>query len=134
MQDKTLGGAGPWTFESPALAAGESWTVNLKTHEKGRYRQYLPMDEVLAKNYDVDNRITLTVNGVYSADIDPNGKDSYGEVGIRSFRLTNDGSTGIEAGDVTVSVKSDPFDADDQARAEASRGPVRRVVEKFTGL
>jgi hypothetical protein len=134
MKDNTLSGAGPWTFEIPELSPGESHTVDLRKAEKGRYRRNLPMDEILIKNYDVDNRTNLNVNGVYNADVDPNGKDSYGEVGISSFRITNRGNTKIAAGDVTATVKKDPYDADDQARTEAAKGPVRRVIENFTGL
>jgi hypothetical protein len=138
MQDRETrqAGAGPFTFEPPALDPGESWRIDLEKTDKGRYFRYVPFDVVLVKNYDSSNRIDVQINGRTNAavDIDPNGKDSYGEVPIRTLRVINRGTGTIAEGDVTLSVKRDPFDADDAARVEADRGPIERIIRNNIGL
>jgi hypothetical protein len=137
MQDnRTQSGAGPFTFESPELGPGESWRIDLESVEKGRYLKYSPFDQMLVKNYDSGNRVDVEINGRTGSkvDIDPNGKDAYSETDVRTFRVINRGTGTISAGDVTISVQRDPFDADDAARQEANRSPVEKVARNLIGL
>lgn len=134
--DTREAGAGPFTFEPPALDPGEAWRIDLEETENGRYFRYVPFDSVLIKNYDSSNRIDVEVNGRTNAnvDIDPSGKDSYSEVDIRTLRVINRGTGTIAEGDITLSVKRDPYDADDAARAEQNRGPIERIIRNNIGL
>lgn len=125
---------GPFTFESPALSAGEAWHLRLKRRDKGRYKRHLPFDEILVKNYDTDNRVDAEINGIYNLDIDPGGKDSDDTIGVSRLVLTNEGSTSISAGDVTVTLKNKPYDADERAREMKQRGPVEGIVKKTLGI
>lgn len=129
-------GAGPFTLESPSLAPGEAWRIDLNSYEKGKYQPYTPFDQLLIKNYDDANRVDLEVNGRTKqfVDVDPNGKDTYGDSGVRTFRVVNRGGATIAAGDVTITVKRDPYGADDQAREELQRSPLEKVARSFIGL
>lgn len=119
-KDHARRGAGPHTFESPALASGEEWRIDLQSKEKGKYHRFAPYDSLLVKNYDDSNRIDLEINGKSNqyVDIAPNGSDTYSETDIRLFKVTNQGSTQIPSDSITVTVKKDPFDADDRAREQ----------------
>lgn len=136
MESNTTG-AGPYTFELPALAPDEAWRINFNKYQKGRYRSESPFEAMLVKNYDTGNRIVVEVNGGAknrNVDVDPGGKDEYDQVGIARLLVRNVGGSTIAADDVTVTVKSDPYGADELAREQRERGTVRRVVEHFTGL
>lgn len=135
MESTNLTGAGPFTWNVPALGPGDTWRIDLESTEKGKYRKYAPFDTALVKNYNTGIRVDFGINGVYSVDIDPNGKDSYSETPIRVVTVTNTHDTESTAdGDVTLSLQKDPFDADDQARQQAAEPPLRGVIRKFTGL
>lgn len=137
MKDNNLTGAGPFTWELPALDPGEEWHIDFKRREKGRYRRHQPFSEALIKNYDPDNRIIAEINGGAKnqvVDVDPNGKDSYSEVGIRYLTIRNAGSSTIAAEQITLTVKSDPYDADDQARERKAEPPIRGIVRNITGI
>jgi len=137
MQDKQLRGAGPFTFDGSdfgGLAAGEQVTIRLESYEKGKYREYLPFDSLLVKNYDGTERIELGINGVYSVDVDPAGKDTYEDAEVRQFSVKNVGSNQIAKGDVTISVQREPFDADDATRRRVQQSPVRQLIENKLGV
>lgn len=127
-------GEGPFTFESPTLASGEEWHLRLKQRDKGRYKRHLPFDEILAKNYDADNRVTIHLNGIYEMDLDPGGKDSDDSIGVARLVVENKGNTQIDAKDVTISLKNHPYDADDRAREIKERGPIEGFVKSKMGL
>jgi hypothetical protein len=137
-KSERLDGAGPFTFESPELDPGEAWRTDLTAIRKGKLRRFVPFDTLLVKNYDTGNRIIMEINGqsanLPEVDIDPSGKDSYEETPIRLFRIINKGTGTIAAGNVTVSVKRDPYGSDDAARAEAMRGPLTRIIRNNLGL
>lgn len=132
--DPNASGAGPWTFENPVLGPGDPWRIDLSRTEKGRYARFTPMDSVLVKNYDTSNRIDVEINGLYSVDVDPGGKDSYDETGVQVFQVVNAGDTEIPEGQVTVSVKADPYDADDAALEDKMRGPIGSFVKNQFGV
>lgn len=135
MRDSnTVSGAGPWTFESPALDPDEPWSIDLESWEKGKIRRHMPADEMLVKNYDPDSRIDVVINGTSRVDVDPNGKDSYDETKIRLFKVVNRGGTVIDAGDVTLTLRKDPYDADEAARERKQTPPLQRVVKSKLGL
>lgn len=134
MPTQPLGGAGPYTWDLPALDPGDKWRLDLEAAEKGKYREYVPFDSLLVKNYDVDNRIRLEINGEADLDVDPSGKDTYEQTPIRLITVTNQGGTTISAGDVTVTVKLEPYGANEKAREEKAEPPIRGVIQKFTGL
>lgn len=132
--DPNLTGAGPWTEENPLLGPGDAWRMDLERAKNGKYRRFTPMDSVLIKNYNADNRIDVEINGIYSVDIDPSGKDSYSDTAIRVFKVVNRGSTEIAEGDVTMSFQSEPYDADDQALEDRMRGPLSSIVKNQFGI
>lgn len=137
MPDPNLTGAGPYTFELPALAPEDEWRIDFERYDKGRYRRHQPFDSVLIKNYDTGNRIMAEINGGpngQAVDIDPGGKDDYDEVGIRTLLIRNEGSTTIAEKNVTVSVKRKPYGADEQARERKGEPPLRGVLRKVTGI
>lgn len=131
-----LQSAGPWTFSPDNdLSVGESYVLNFENMKlngsKGGYRQHLPFDNLQITNQDGSNVIEISINGRHSAEVVPNAVESYSDAGVRRVVVTNVGSSAISAGDLTVEVSSDAYDADQAARDRAAQSPLEAAVNSF---
>jgi hypothetical protein len=125
--DSDLDGAGPFQFESPALGAGESWRLNFKNADKGRYKEYLPFDVIRVVN-ESSEPLDLTVNGVYDTRVVADSITTWEEVGTRAVAVENAGGAQINATGVRIEAQSEPFGADDRAREQAAESWVESAV------
>ena len=128
-------GGGPWTFENEEpLEPGDSFRYHFERDEKGRFRDWSPMDSAIIKNFDDANRVRATFNDQFSYVVDPNGVDTFNRAGITRFEVVNDGGSTIPAGDVLVSVTVEPYSADDEALERKERNPVEKILGGVLGL
>jgi len=128
-------GGGPWTFENEqSLDPGDKFRFNFNTDEKGRYRDWAPMDSVVVKNFSTSHRITILYNGKFEYVIDPNGVDTFDRAGVIRFEVTNEGTGTIDPGDVIVSTSVEPYDADEAALEEKQTPPLKRMFKNKLGL
>lgn len=129
---------GPFSFERESLAAGETHHVNLREHDKGRYRRYAPLDNLQIKNFSTGTPVRLTINGTQNTVIDPSTSETWSDVGVLQFAVENLGSNEIDPNGpepaVSVTLSSDPYGADDQARERKGRHPLARMVNSALGL
>lgn len=133
--NRTIGGGGPWQFEPDTdLAPGESFVLNFREEEKGRFKKWMPFDVAQITNLDGSNAVTVTYNGIFTDTVVPNASETFSQQQVASIRLTNAGGTTISATDLKVSVKTEPYGADERAREQATQPPVAQMVERFTGL
>jgi hypothetical protein len=130
-------GAGPFLFEAPELASGESYRIDLRNVEvngkKRALRRYVPFDSVSVSNASEASAVLVTYNGQYDTRIFPNTTESFSRQGVAEVVVTNTSSTTIDAEDITVEVLREPYGADDAARDKRKRGPVSEIFENFTG-
>lgn len=134
-----LSSKGPWKFDAPELAPGESYTVDLRNMEfngqKGWFRKYLPLDDMQVTNSDNTAFVSININGVYDDGIPPNVAETYEDKGITKFTVQNEsGSATIAAGDLSVTLEKNAYSANDRAREQARRGVVDQLTEKFLGV
>lgn len=136
-------GGGPWQFRPAAegidpLPAGESVRFDFErmTHNgrKRYFQPWLPMDQVLLKNLDDANGVTVTYNHRFNAFVEPNAADSFDQVGVNHVEIRNDGGTAIASDDLRLQVMVTPYDADDQARQQVERHPIERMVRGTLNL
>jgi len=138
-KNRPLDGAGPWKFDLPALAPGESWNADFRNRSKngtkGWFKRYMPFDYGQVTNLDSGALISVEYNGVYDDFVVPNAVESYDRQGIANVVITNeDGAATIAAGDIILAVGVDAYGADDSARNRAASGPLGDVVHRLTGL
>jgi hypothetical protein len=137
-QKERLTGAGPWTFSSPALGAGETWVLNFRdlkyNGQKGWFRKHLPLESCQVTNLSVDYAISATFNKQYDTYVVPNSETSFSEQGITVVEITNQGSGTITADNIKVEPKKEPYNADKQARENASKSNVKKTFENITGI
>lgn len=136
---RMLNGAGPWSFDVPELAPGESFDLDLRNMEfngeRRYFRKFLPMDTAQVTNLSADAAVRVTINGQFSDVVPPNVVEGYEDQTITHVRIENlSGSATISAGDVVLTLERTPYNADDRARDEASKPPAAGVIKKFTGL
>lgn len=138
-QSDKLRGRGPWEFDVPdGLGAGEQYSIKFRdltyNKRKGFFKPFLPLDEVRLVNSSPDVTLRLRINGQrYQLTVPPNSVSSFSEAGITSVAVENVGNTALGAGSV-VSVSKDPYDADDEARSNASRSwPAKAADEIIPG-
>lgn len=132
---RTIGGGGPWQFAPESdLAPGESYVLNFREEEKGRFKKWMPFDVAQITNLDGSNAVTVTYNGIYGDTVVPNASETFSQQSVTKVRVTNAGGTTISKDDLKISVKTDPYGADERAREQARQPPVAQVVERFTGL
>jgi hypothetical protein len=140
IADDPLDGAGPFRFRPDAdLGPGETFVLDLREEprngKKGGYKRYLPFDESQITNESTGAALDVTYNGVFDQYVLPNAVESFDQTGIVRVEVRNASATDtVAAADLTVELVETPYDADDAARAEAERGQLAHVVEKFTGL
>lgn len=138
MNDNALGARGPWKFDSPSLAAGETWTLDLRNRQyngqKGYFRNHMPLDNLQVSNRDGSNPLLVDINGVHQATVVPSAAETYNDVGLTHLTITNDGGSSISKGDVSVEISKSAYDADDRAREQAQRTLAERVIEGVTGI
>lgn len=136
-------GGGPWLL-TPAtegvdpLGSGETVQFDLDRMSFNGQQRYFhpwtPVDEVLLKNLNTDNAVTLTVNHQYDAYIEPNAADSFSDVGITHVEIRNEGGTGIPASELKLQLKVNPYNADDAALEKRQRGTLANIVRGQLGL
>jgi len=131
-------GAGPYLFDAPELAPGETFRIDLRNVElngkKRALRQYVPFDNVSFTNAADASNVLATYNGQYDSKVIANTVESFSRQGIAEIEVMNlSGSNTIPAGEITVEVTKEPYGADDAARASRNRGPVSEIFENFTG-
>lgn len=126
-------GAGPFQFVPAALDAGESQTFDFREIErngrKGWFRPILPLDSVQVTNQSTDNPVQVTINGKFQHYVVPSAIESVTEQGVVRIEVANVGSTTIPEGDIRLEVERTPYDADDEARASASRPWIQRAID-----
>lgn len=131
-------GAGPFLFDVPQLAPGESWTADLRNREhngtKGGFRRFMPFDTAQITNESTDVSLTVTYNGMFEQYVPPNSQETFGKAGVTEVTVENTGNVDLAAGDAHVELVREPFDADDAARRDAQTGVVGKVSRKLTGL
>lgn len=130
-------GAGPYTFDVPSLAAGDSWRIDLREHEEnGTKGYYTVISESGYNHVEVVNstshplRVTLNETNSYRTVSD--SVRSIEHDGTYVIEIRNEGSG--SADDVSVTFLQSGMSADTAAKKEASEPPVRRVIRRFTGL
>lgn len=137
MTERSTEGAGPWVFEVPALAAGETWYLdlpNMKYNKTKRYfSKYLPLDQSQVSNESTET-VDVEYNGVFTQRVLSNQIETFDNAGVRTVLVENKGSQGIAAGEVAVELVKEPYNADKAARERKERSPVADVIEKFTGV
>jgi hypothetical protein len=130
-------GGGPWQFRPESegidpLPAGESVRFDFErmtyNGQKRYFRDWLPMDQVLLKNLDDSNGVTVTYNHRFSAFVEPNAADTFDQVGVRHVEIRNDGGTAIASDDLRLQTLVTPYGADDQAREQAGRHPLKKIL------
>lgn len=132
-------GAGPFKFEAPELAPGESYTVDLREVERnGKKRalaRYVPFDVATVANGSNSARVEGLFNGIYDTSVFPNTTESFDRQGVAEVTVRNESSTDtIDAGDVTIEVTREPHGADDAALERKRQGPIASVVSGVTGI
>jgi len=132
-------GAGPFLFEAPELAPGESFTVDFRTAErngkKRGYRKYAPFDVVTVTNGTTDAPIRMEINGQYPAQVLPSTVESFDDQQTSEISITNiSAAATIPEGVATIEAVKEPYDGDDAARERLDQGVVGQVVEHFTGV
>lgn len=126
-------GAGPWLFDNDsALPAGGSMYLDFPNMEyqgtKRFFVKHMPFDEAQITNADTGNPLRVTYNGLYEDIVVPNAVESFGNQGVTTIRVVNAGTTSIDAGDVSVAVKKEPYGADDMAREERTEPWAQRAA------
>lgn len=136
-------GGGPWQFRPAAegidtLSPGETVRFDFQrmayNGRKRYFQPWLPMDQVLLKNLDGGSGVTVTYNHRYDAFVEPNAADTFDKVGVNHVAIRNDGGAGIASDDLRLQVMVTPYDADDQARQQAERHPIERMVRGTLNL
>lgn len=131
-------GAGPFLFDVPELAAGESWVADLRNREyngtKGGFRKFMPFDTSQVTNESTDVPLRVEYNGQYEQYVVANTQESFEKAGITEVRVTNAGSVALAKGDAHVELVREPFGADEAARRDAQTGVIGKVSRKLTGL
>lgn len=139
MTDNTAeNGAGPFLFDVPQLAPGESWTTDLRNREyngtKGGFRKFMPFDTSQITNESTDVPLRVTYNGQYEQYVVANAQESFEEAGIAEVTVENAGNVTLSAGDAHVELVRAPYGADDAARQDAREGVVGKVSEHLIGV
>lgn len=132
-------GVGPYTFELPELQPGETYTLNLRDRERGRFVVLSPAgyDNATIKNQSDVATIDVLINEATSYPIAPNTEPTIGMSGQYRYDITNtqeSGGTVIDAGDVQLTILKEAYGADEAARSRQQEGPIRKVVRHFTGV
>lgn len=130
-------GSGPYTWDLPSIAAGDSWRLNLREYEEhGTKGYYTVISESGYNEVEVVNatsqplRIELNDTNTYRAVSD--SVRSIGHDGTYVVKIANEG-TG-SADDVSLTILQSGMSADTAAKKEAGDPPLRRVIRNFTGL
>jgi len=137
----TTNGGGPWSVPNgglPELQPGELYRVDLRRIEyrgtKRYFQPWLPVDNAVIKNLDTANGVSVEYNGQFDAFVEPNAVDSFGDAGIVSVVIRNEGDAAIDAGKIKLQVSKDAYDADEAAREDKNRHPVERMIRETLNL
>lgn len=132
-----INGVGPYDFQNPdPLDPGNTWTINFRSYENGRFMALTERgwDEAELSNYDTGNPIVVSINEATSRRVPTETTRGVEIEGMYRFDVENVGTGTIAAEDVELTVLQTPFDADQQARERATQSPIERVVRNLTGL
>lgn len=134
-------GVGPYATgdefpEVGNLGVGESYRLDLRRYERGRYTELSPAgyDAVSVVNTSAEPlRVTLNETNSYVVPADTS--KSLTHAGTYVVSVVNLGGNPLGSTDaVTVELQKEPLGADEQARREAAGTPIGDVIQKFTGL
>jgi hypothetical protein len=132
-------GVGPYEFNIPALAPGETHTINLRERENGRFVVLSPAgyDTVNITNSTDNVTLRITINETNSYEVPPNTQPSIGIPGQYRYDITNtepSGGATAAAEDTNLTVLKEAYGADEQARSSRQESAVRKVIRHFTGV
>lgn len=133
-RDETLRGGGPWQFKAPSLSPGDTWDLDFRnmTHNgtKGYFKKWMPFDLAQVTNASSEY-VEVTYNGQYSDTVVPNAVETFDNQGVTfvSVHAPSSNSGTISADDVRVSVKREPYNADDAAREDRGRPWFQRAAD-----
>lgn len=129
-------GVGPYQFSLPALGAGETYILDLREREKGKYVSLSPagFDAVEVSNLDPSNSLRVLINEANVMTVPANSVQGLSQEGMYRFEVTNHGATEISADAVTIEIQKEPYGADAAARGDLTESPLRGVIRHFTGL
>lgn len=129
-------GRGPFEFESPEMEPSDTWVIDFRELDKGRYlidnEEGFDNSEIV--NLNNQSAVKVTRNDVASKTVPPNTIRSFENPGQYRFEVENISGSEIEAGGVKLNVSKSAYGADQQARDSSNRGPIERVINNFTGL
>lgn len=132
MAKNTLRGEGPWEFEIPELAPGESHYLDFRnmTHRgrPGYFRAFLPLDDAQVTNTDDSAAVSVEINHEYGGRVQPNTERPFPEAGVEYLTITNAGTTTISAGNVIAEVASSSYGADQAARERKGKPLAARMI------
>lgn len=136
-----IDGAGPFRLVNDAsIDPGEvyRWPLNSREYRhngrKGFFQDYLPLDSALMKNKDTNNPVVFRFNGTYEAEVEQAAADTFEQTPIARLQAENIGTGTINAEDLSIMLKKEPYTADDAARADAKRNPLEKIARNFIGL
>jgi hypothetical protein len=118
-----LEGGGPWQFENPELAPGESWELVFRNmtyaKTKGYFKKWIPFDFARFVN-ESGVSLSVTINGIYDTTATANTITAWDKQGITRIRVTNLASSTatVKAGNFTVETQKEPYGADKAAREQ----------------
>lgn len=130
-------GVGPYEFTVPELAPGESWRLDLRERENGRFVGLSPAgyDALLVDNTSATVPLTVRLNDSQEFPVPANTSRPLTSSGTYVVEVENTSATDtLDAGAVEVAIQKEPYGADEAARNRRGRGVVSQVVENFTGV
>jgi len=129
-----LRGAGPWSFQPTTdLAPGETFHLDFRNREKGKFKEFLPLDTYQVQNSSAQ-MAQLELNNKYADAIAPNSVESDDRQAFSYLSVTNIGGSAIPKEDLRITVKKNPTGADEQSRKEMSGSwPERALNDLIPG-
>ncbi len=133
MSKSDLTGAGPFSLDSPQLAAGEVWHIDLPNMryegKKAYFRKFLPFDIAQITNQSDTENVKVTYNGIYDDIVVNNAVETFDRQGVRRAKVKNIGGSSIPAGTIVASFKKEPYDADDAARENRNKPWLEKAAD-----
>lgn len=132
-------GVGPFEFDIPALAPGETHTINLRERQNGQYVVLSPAgyDSLTVRNETDNVRLKVTVNETNTVPVPANTQPNLTIKGMYRFDITNTepaGGSSVSDGDASITVLKESYGADEQARERKNESVLRGLVRNYTGV
>lgn len=135
-KDERVRGGGPWQFTGPALDPGDSWVLDFRNMEhngtKGYFKKWMPFDVAQVTNPS-NEYVEAHYNGQFTDTVVPNAVETFEDQAVTYVRIhalaSNTGT--IAEGDIRVSVKKEPYGADDAARENREKPWLQRAADEI---